>query len=208
MPYNVELTLFIVLAIAIGSAFLFWFGFGPVQRYYRKRHTVKAYYPKVYRVALDNDFYLINNFSNRTAESEEFHIDHILIGNKFIYVIRDRYYDGALAAKETDQSWIFFHGKKGRYVPNPVIMNKLRMQRLSLMSGIDEKFFISVVLINDDCYLTPYESQTDNSFLSSLRDFPRLIEEIEARDVAPLDPQAIAVVARDFAELNQTPHGK
>ncbi len=204
MPYNVELTLFIVLAVAAGLAFLFLFLYGPVKRYLYAHHTVRMYYRKVYRVALDNDFYLINRFSNRTADQEEFHIDHILIGNKYFYCIRDRYYDGALVAKESNPSWIFFHKKEGKYIQNPLTINKLRVQRLSLMSGIDEKMFISIVLINDDCYLTPYESESDDCFLSSLKDFPKLIEELESRPVDPLDPHDIGVAARDFAELNQT----
>ena len=54
------------------------------------------YYNKVRRVVLDNDFYLVNSFANKTASQEPFHIDHIVIGDKFIYCIRDRYYDGAI----------------------------------------------------------------------------------------------------------------
>lgn len=204
MPYNVELTLFIVSATVVGSAFLFWFLYGPVKRFLYQHQTMRMYYKHVRRVALDNDFYLVNNFSNRTAELEEFHVDHILIGNKYLYCIRDRYYPGALAAKEEDQSWVFFGRGKGRFVPNPIITNRLRVQRLSLMSGIDESLFISIVLINNDCYLTPYEPSGDGDFLSSLKDFPKLIKELESRDVDPLDQNAISVAARDFSELNQT----
>ena len=207
MPYNVELTLFFVLAIALGLAFLFWFFYGPIKRFLYRHYTVRMYYKRVYQVALDNDFYLINSFSNRTAEAEEFHIDHILIGNKFIYCIRDRYYDGAVAAKEENPSWIFFRGDKGRYIQNPLQKNKLCVQRLSLMSGIEEKLFISIVLINNDCYLTPYQTTSTDNYLSSLKEFPKLIEQLESRDVDPLDERAIAVAARDFAELNQTHHG-
>lgn len=206
MPYNVELALFIVLATAAGLCFLVWFGYSPVKRLLYRYHTVRMYYKTVYRVALDNDFYLINRFSNVTADLEEFHIDHILIGNKYFYCIRDRYYDGAVAAKEENPSWIFFSKDKGRYVPNPLVTNKLRVQRLSLMSGIDEKMFISIVLINNDCYLTPYEPKSDDSFLSSLKDFPKLIEQLESReDVDPLDPLQLSTAARDFSELNKSP---
>lgn len=204
MPYNVELTLFVVLATTVGLAFLVWFFYGPVKRMLYRNHTIRMYYRKVYRVALDNDFYLINNFSNRTADLEEFHIDHILIGNKYFYCIRDRYYDGAIAAKEDNPSWIFFNKDRGRYIPNPLRTNKLRVQRLSLMSDIAEKYCISIVLINDDCYLTPYESNSDDSFLSSLREFPKLIEELESRDVDPLDEQAVAIATIDLAQLNES----
>ena len=205
MPYNVELALFIVLAAAAAMVFLVWFGYSPIKRFLYRYHTVRMYYRKVYRVALDNDFFLINKFSQTTADQEEFHVDHILIGNKYFYCIRDRYYDGALAAKEENPSWVFFNKDKGRYIQNPLIMNKLRVQRLSLMSNIDEDMFISIVLINDDCYLTPYEAKSNDSFLSSLKDFPKLIEQLESRDIAALDPVAVSMAARDFAELNQSP---
>jgi len=75
------------------------------------------------------------------------------------------------------------------------------------MSGIEEKLFISIVLINNDCYLTPYQTTSTDNYLSSLKEFPKLIEQLESRDVDPLDERAIAVAARDFSELNQTHHG-
>ncbi len=203
MPKTVELVLFIVCAIAVFLLFLCWFLYGPIKRFVYKHHTIRAYYRKVYKVAQERDFLLVNKFANRTAELEEFHIDHILFGNKYFYCIRDRYYDGAVAAKEEDESWIFFHGKKTEYIKNPMMVNKLRLQRLSLMSGIEEKFFISIVLINDDCFITPIEGKSDDSFLSSLKDFPKLIDQLESRDVDPLDERSVAVAARDFADLNE-----
>ena len=206
MPKSVELVLFVVCAVAAGLFFLFVFLYGPVKRFVYKHHTIRAYYRKVYRVAQERDLLLVNKFANRTAEFEEFHIDHILFGTKYFYCIRDRYYDGAIAAKEEDESWIFFHKKKTEYIKNPMMVNKLRLQRLSLMSGIDEKFFISVVLINDDCLITPVEGDLEqgDSFLSSLREFPKLIDRLEARDVNPLDERSVAVAARDFAALNES----
>ncbi|MBQ7249990.1 MAG: hypothetical protein IJS37_01405 [Bacilli bacterium] len=204
MPKEVEFVLFVVCASAVFLLFLTWFLYAPIKRFFYKYHTVRSYYHKVYRVALERDFFLVNKFANRTADLEEFHIDHILFGNKYFYCIRDRYYDGALAAKEEDESWIFFHKKKTEYIKNPMMVNKLRLQRLSLMSGIEEKFFISIVLINDDCLLTPLKGTSDDSFLVSLRDFPKLIDQLEARDVDPLDERSVAVAARDFAALNES----
>ncbi len=204
MPKNVELVLYIVCAIAVFLLFLFWFLYAPIKRFFYKHNTVRAYYRRIYKVALERDFYLVNKFANRTADLEEFHIDHILFGNKYFYCIRDRYYPGALAAKEEDESWIFFHKKKHEFIKNPMMVNKLRLQRLSLMSGIEEKFFISIVLINDDCLLTPLNSQSEDSFLVSLRDFPKLIDQLESRDVDPLDERSVAVAARDFADLNES----
>lgn len=205
MPVMVEWSIFFVAMSIAAILFLLWFFGLPIRRFLMKHHTVRMYYSKVRRVVLDHDFYLINCFENQAGE-ETFHIDHIVIGDKFIYCIRDRFYDGAVVVKEEDDGWLFYHGRKKKIIPNALAMNLLRTERLSLMSGIDLKLFISIVIINNDCLITPYESTMDNSYLVSLRNFPKLIEYLESQDVENLDPHTSAVAARDFSELNL--HGK
>ncbi|HBM70629.1 MAG TPA: hypothetical protein DD377_04630 [Firmicutes bacterium] len=202
MPYSVRLSLFCVVCILCFLFLVFLFFYSPIKRFLYKKFTLRMYYGKVRRVVLDNDYYLINNFANKTADQETFHIDHIMIGDKYIYCIRDRYYDGAIAAKETDPSWIFYKGKKATYIKNPMLVNKVRVDRMSLMTGIDSKIFISIVLINDDCMMTRLNNTYTDNFIVSLKKFPFLIEQLESNDVSPLDPKSIAIAARDFSELN------
>jgi hypothetical protein len=162
------------------------------------------YYRRVRRVVDDRDLLLINNFKNFTAEQEPFHIDHIVIGEKYFYAIRDRYYDGALAASATDNSWVFYRGNQTRLIPNPMLRNELRVERLSLMSKIPSQEIISIVLINDDCLMTPVGEANPNSYIVSLRKLPKLIADLESSsDVAPLEPREAEIAARDLAELNR-----
>ena len=205
LPLMVEYAIYFVTLTIVGLFFIGWVIYGPLKRFLMKHHTVRMYYRKVNRVVLDNDFYLINNFENKTGD-EVFHIDHIVIGDKFIYCIRDRYFDGALVINEDNDGWLYYHGKKKHIVSNPLSMNLLRLERLSLMSGIDRKLFVSIVVINDDCLITPFTSTRDDSFLVSLKGLPKLIKYIESRNVEILDPHLSAVAARDFSELNL--HGK
>ena len=208
MAYAVELSVFIVSAVVVGAVFIYLF-FGPaIKRFLYKRWTIQMYYKKIYKVALDEDFYLINSFSNKTADEDEFHIDHILIGDKFIYCIRDRYYPGARKAKEEDSSWIFYDRKHkdGVQIQNPLRINEIRVQMMSLMSGLNQKLFISVVLVNDDCLWNGYENTSDSSYVVSLKKFPSFIASKEALPIPPMDPKAIQVAAKDIAELNL--HGK
>lgn len=204
MPFPVEIALFSVCLSAAALLFAFWVLYAPVKRFFYKHRTVRAYYKKVYQVALDGDYYLINDFSNKTAGEEEFHVDHILIGNKFIYCIRDRYYDGAVVATQHNKAWIFYKKQKATYVPNPLLKNRVRVERLSLMGDTDPRIFVSVVLINDDCFITPFETDGSNQeYVVSLRQLPRLIRDLESDpDVPLLDETQIAVAARDYAELN------
>ena len=197
----VEYAIFYVCLTLVSALYLIWVFYGPIKRFLYKHHTVRMYYHRVNRVVLDHDFYLINCFENKIADTS-FHIDHIIIGDKYIYCIRDRYFDGALVVKEEDNGWLYYHGKKKTIVPNALNQNLLRVERLSLMSGIELNLFISIVVINDNCMITPFESSRDDSFLVSLRNLPKLIESIESRDVAILDEHLSAIAARDFAELN------
>ena len=138
----------------------------------------------------------------RLPAMQVFHIDHIMVGNKFIYCIRDRYYPGAIAAKEEDPNWIFYSGKKAIYIQNPMLINKIRVERLSMMTGFDSRFLVSIVLINDDCMMTPIENTYSDNFLVSLKNLPSFISYMESQNVDPLDPHAAAVAVHDLSELN------
>lgn len=203
MPYKAEFALFIVLASLAALFFLWLFFYPPLRRHFRKTHTVRAYFKTVNRIAEDNDYYLINNFKSHTRDSTTFHIDHLLIGNKFIYCIRDRYYDGALSAKPEDGSWIYYHGKTAKYIDNPMQLNELRVERLALMSGISRSIFVSIVLINDDCWITPFDNVDTGSYLVSLKMLPKLIQMLEATDIEPLDQWEVERVVKDLATLKE-----
>jgi hypothetical protein len=139
---------------------------------------------------------------NKISSKESFTIDHLMAGDKFFYVIRDRYYPGAIAAKEDDPKWIYYKGKKKGPINNPLLLNKVRMERLALLANMDPKYFISIVLVNDDCLMTPMENTHPDSFLVSLSRFPALIKALESSDVAPLNKETVNAAMKDFARLN------
>lgn len=201
-PYEVRLCLFIVLACLIGVAFLVLFLYPALKRFLYKHFTIRMYYRTVRKTVLYNDYFLINDFVNTSGGSEPFHIDHVMIGEKFVYCIRDRYYPGAIAAKDTDPNWIYFHGKKSTYIQNPLLVNKVRVERLAMMTGFDSRFLISIVLINDDCLLTPLDNTYSDNFIVSLKRFPDLIKYLESQPVDPLDPHSVAVAVHDLSALN------
>lgn len=205
MPYPAELTLFIVVCVLLGVFVLLLLFYRPVQRFFRRHYTVRAYYRAIYRIAQDHDYYLINNFKSRTADSETFHIDHLLVGAKYIYCLRDRYYEGAISAKADDPTWILYHKGGSAYISNPMLRNQVRAERLSLITGIDPDVFISIVVINDDCYMAPFENTKDDSFLISLKGLAGLIKMLESREnVGTLDEWEVERVVNDFAALKKS----
>jgi hypothetical protein len=207
MPYSVQFTLYVVIASLLGLFFLGLFLYGPIKRSLLRHQTLQMYYRTVRRVTLDNDFYLINHWSLADNEGDSgVHIDHIIFGDKFIYVIRDRYYQGAISAKAADASWIYYFKKnKKMYIDNPLINNHIRASRLATASGLDPKFFLSIVLVNDDCLVTPFANQGPDNFLVPLSRLGKFIAAKEKDPSVPaFTPEEIAGAVRDLAELNQS----
>ncbi|MFA6619999.1 MAG: NERD domain-containing protein [Bacilli bacterium] len=210
MSYEVKLTLFIVCAVLIGLVFLFWFFCAPVRKIvWRKAHD-KLFYHKTLKVARDGDFYLINKLPLQTGNSSFVTIDHIIGGDKFIFVITDRYYDGALNAKTNEPSWFYYRkGGKKIDIPNPLLDNRFAMDRLSIASGINTSFMVGIVLVNDDCFFNVFTSDENESLLVPVSQLEKLIFLYEKRpNVKPFVKKELWQTIQDLHELGEKNHGE
>lgn len=199
--------LFIIIAVTFGILTLFVIIFLIVypfaKRRYQFKNFKKIYYNKIRAIAEINDYYLINNLILRNNEQVICQIDHCLFGEKFIYVIKDRYYRGAIKGDKEDNIWIFYD-KKGKTfeMENPMKVNELRVEKLSLMTQIDSSFFISIVVINDDAIVKNMENMSSNdSYIVSRKKLPKLIKSIESRDVKKIDEKQLNFAVQDISRL-------
>ena len=71
-----------------------------------KKTFLKSFYTEVYQLAIDKDFYVINNVVLE-IDTKFIHFNHILFGNKYIYCICDSYFEGPLSGKFSDQQSAF-----------------------------------------------------------------------------------------------------
>lgn len=203
MTWELELTVFIVSLTLVGAFFLAWVIYGPIKNFLCAHQTVRFYYKTVRQAALDEDIFLINAFHHKTGLLEDFHIDHILIGEKYIYCIHDVYYNGTLLSNPNEERWPFFRGKrKGIYVPNPLRNNLLRVERLSLLTPIGRGILIPIVLVNDDCYYIPFEQTDETGYFLSLKQLNKFVHLREKDDVDPIDPVAAEALAQDLHRIN------
>ena len=199
--------LFIIIAVTFGILTLFVIIFLIVypfaKRRYQFKNFKKIYYKKIRAIAEINDYYLINNLILRNNEQVICQIDHCLFGEKFIYVIKDRYYRGAIKGDKEDNIWIFYD-KKGKTfeMENPMKVNELRVEKLSLMTQIDSSFFISIVVIYDDAIVKNMENMSSNdSYIVSRKKLPKLIKSIESRDVKKIDEKQLNFAVQDISRL-------
>ena len=208
MPQPVRLTLFIVCAVLVSLLFLLWFFYRPIKKIvWRKAHD-KLFYRNTLKVSRDGDFYLINDLPLKTGSQSRVVIDHIIGGDKFIYVITDRYYNGTLNAKVNDPSWYYYQkGGKKIDIPNPLMENRFAMDRLSIASGINTSFMVGIVLVNDDCFLNAFESDENESLLVPVSQLEKLIFLYEKKPtVKPFVPKELWQAIQDLHELGEKNH--
>ena len=199
---NLQLAFFIVVPIVLllFVAFCLYF---PIVHAYRKKHFQIHFYKKVYRVALNNDYYLINQFVFKVDSSKNATVDHILFGEKYIYVIISKYYQGDLIGKYSDKSLIFIsHKGKKCYTDNPYNEVKFLTSKLSSSTGIDASLMVGLVLINDDCKVE-VQSESKQFYIIQRKRFAPLIKAIESRPIEKINEAQLSKAVQSIAKLNR-----
>ena len=201
--------LFVACAILLVISIVFFVSFPIIKRRSLKKNFVRTYGRGVFKIANMYDYYLINKLALKSNDDSRLNIDHLLLANKYIFVIKDYYFDGSLKGKEVDNSWVYYFGSKKNpkqeYINNPISENIARTRKLSMITGLDDSLLISIVLVNDDCDLSLELNESNTHFVSKRSGLKKLIEEIEARNVAPLNNEQLSYAVRDIASLNVNP---
>ena len=194
---------FVIVVPVVVLIFLVVCLYVPISRAYRRKNFQIHFYKMVYRVALDYDFYLINQFVFKVDSSKNATVDHILFGDKYIYVIISKYYQGDLIGKYLDKSLIFIsHKGKKWYTENPYNETKYLASKLSSSTGVDASLMIGIVLINDDCKVA-VQSESKQFYIIQRKRFSALIKAIESRPVENINEAQLSKAVQSIAKLNR-----
>lgn len=175
----------------------------PLRKRYKKTNFREYYYKKVYKLAFDEDYYLINDFLFRIDDNNVAVIDHILFADKYIYLINDYLYEGDLTGNQNDKSLILINlqGKKF-YTDNPIMLSHKIATRLSIITGIDKSLLIGLTLVNNDCRVSV--EQNDKSYYIVQRNkLNSLIKAIESRNVGKINAEEMANTVQALHKLNR-----
>lgn len=182
---------------------LFLVIFIPIRRKQKQKNFKYFYYKKIYKIAMDRDYYLINDFLFRIDNSYVARIDHILFGDKYIYIITDSYFNGDIVGKEDDPSIVRIE-KSGKkiYDNNPLLAIKKLVNKLSLVTGIDESLMIGICLINSDsrCGIATSGKQY---YIIQEDKLKQLVKAIESRDINPINAEQLASAVKAISKLNR-----
>lgn len=159
-------------------------------------------YRKLYRIAMHKDFYLINNYPLIKDGIQFGQIDHLLFTDKFIYVINDKVLNGVISGKKIDNVWISYDlkGNKSEFY-NPLIINNRRLSVFSETKEIDERYMISVVVLNNDVKIKNLnEMNTENSVIIRKKDLNKLISLNEKRNVGKFKLDKLDLQVKELAK--------
>ena len=103
---------------------------------------------KLKKFAIDHDFPLLSDVVIQVRENKYVKIDHIMIGNKYIYVIACKCYYGYLNAKAIDEKWVLYVGGKLKHIENPLKNNYKRMKILSSLLDNSIEDFVNIIYLS------------------------------------------------------------
>lgn len=174
---------------------------------YASKHLNQIFNKIIYKVIHLQDYYLIPQVKIKLPGNDTVIIDHLVFGDKFIYAIKDLYFKGGLLGKPDDKDWQYytFKGKKDSFtfIPNPYFLNQKRIEKLSIVTGLDQRLFISIILVNNDTLIDQIPFSNDRQYIVNIRRFKKLMKAIESREVPAFKKDVLAKAVLDVNRINQ-----
>ena len=168
-----------------------------------RRSFQKRYYSVINKLVIEKDYLLINNFIIKNLDLK---IDHIVFGNKYIYLIQDSYFEGAVEGKIKDNKFIYypFKNRDVLTVPNPYIKLKEDFENIVRLIGINRNYFKLITLINDDVLIDIEKNKINNYEIVSKSNLISTIESIEnAAKVKDFNQDELVRAAKDISRINE-----
>lgn len=135
---------------------------------------------KLKRFAVDHDFPLLSDVVIQVRENKYIKIDHIMIGNKYIYVICCKCYYGYLNAKAIDEKWVLYKGKRMLHIDNPLKNNEKRIKILANLLENSIEDFVNVVYLSKPVVTDKIVTNNNKKeFVLFEEDFEKFIEVYE-----------------------------
>ncbi|MFA5503131.1 MAG: hypothetical protein GX807_00510 [Erysipelotrichia bacterium] len=194
--------IFIIIVPIIVILLLIILLYKPIEKAIYKKKFRQLYGREVYKIALYQDYYLLNLFHFKYSDTTVAIIDHILFGDKYIYIIIDSYYEGSISGSRDDKSFVLFSLKGNKqYIDNP--FNDLRglIKRLSILTGTDESIFVGISLVNKECAIN-IKSSDEDYYIIQVNKLKKLIAAIESRDVAKINQKQLQEQVSDLNRGN------
>jgi len=185
MPHEVRLTLWIVSAVLVFAGLAFWIIYPRVKHRLSQENYKRFDYDVIARLVKNNDYYLINSFTFETG-STPLVIDHLIGGDKYLYVVIDYFIPGTLEVDpRLKYAMVYRKGNEKLEMLSPYEMVRAAIERLSTLSGIPSEYIVGIALINDDAVVLGNAHPSADLYLSTPHQIGKIIRSYEKRDIKP-----------------------
>lgn len=189
----------LISLLIIGFSYLI---FQPiVKEALEKKTFLKEFYSSVYQLAIDKDFYVINDVVLE-IDTKFIHFNHILFGDKYIYCICDSYFEGPISGKNRDSQW-FLYKNSGQisHIKNPLILHKNRLSYITSALRAEE-LFVGIVVVNESCIVDKVDDLPDNLIVVNEKEFKDYILKREKENIPPINSIQLDSLVQQIYQKN------
>lgn len=189
----------LISLLIIGFAFLI---FQPIVKDALEKKTfLKNFYTNVYQLAIDKDFYVINDVVLE-IDTKFIHFNHILFGDKYIYCICDSYFDGPISGKFSDNQWFLYkYNGELTHIKNPLLLHKSRLSYVT-SSLRAEELFVGVFVVNKSCIVDEIKDCPENMAILNEEEFRDYILKREKENIPPINTLQLDSLVKQVYQKN------
>ena len=154
---------------------------------------------KLYKGCKENDFLIITDLYVPIEENKMKHIDAIIFGNKYIYIVSIVKNAGEVKVSLTDQKWRIIYNNELSLINNPFVYNEKVMHKLAdVVEGLEYSDMKSLVVLTKTCSMDK-ASNSNKEFIAIENDAINLILDIEKNSEDDIfDPFEVERYAKAF----------
>lgn len=166
----------IVVLLLLTSAFIY-------RNIYSKKKYKEATFLKIARASKYNDYLLLNNYYVDFDDTHVGCIDHIVISNKYIFVINDFPLSGVISGDARSESLRLITGKNNALlISNPLNYNINLIKRMNAKSRLDQTFIKGLVVIDNDSKIA-LENMGEQFLMIRRKELSKVIARFDQDDV-------------------------
>lgn len=185
--------LFVILILLFCSLTAFFIMYPKEKRSILSKNYYKYCDKKVNSVASSNKFKAVNHATLNDYFNEPTEVDHLIFGNKFIYLISDHLLMGDVDGVASDNSWLYKkRGEKScTYIANLYEECEKKVSDFATKINIDKETIIGVSLIPNECNVFIKGNNKSKTIIARYSDLKGIIKQFEKNKIASFNEEQI-----------------
>jgi len=154
---------------------------------------VKLATNKVRRFSKRKKLYSIQDLHLLNHDREKVNVNHVIFGNKYIYLISDLFLKGFVSGEVNDNSWVYFNNitKKTHYLDNLNKVSEKNIQDFAGILGISKDLIISICLISNECDVNVNGYKDSEKVIVHYSGLNKVINSFERKQIGSLKKEQI-----------------